>query len=754
MGPNEVVNISYHMNWPGAGNDPFYVNNPTENTARRTYYGINAVFNMKVDGVLGNTGSQYQNYYNQRCNIPSPLLLDETITVGTTINVTATITAEAGFAMNNLKLRAALIELAYDITGGGWTYTHCERAMLDMSPDPNGINFNITGGQTVTQNISFPMPTYPPTGPENLAVVIFVQRDDTREVLQAHHEQIPLNYPSLSLMNYTVTDNAPGGNGNGIPEAGETCLIWMTLQNGGPFAPANNVSGVLSSTDPAITITDPNATFPNMSGGQQGNNQSNPYVFLVSNTLTPHIVQFRMDVTANAGAYTNFYYINFLCGMPEILIVDDDGGATYEIHYQADLDSCGEVYVVWHTATQGTPTGTYLLGFDKVIWFTSMQTAPISTAEQTVIGQYLDGGGKLFISSENMGDNIGTTAWYGTYMHAQHLIDHVTSTSLSGYTGDPISNGQSFLIIGPAYWADNQSAINPLTPAVQLYHYNNTAQNIAALRYEATYKLVYMAFPFECINPAPTGAYTPRADVMQSILNWFGGAPPPPPPLTVTLTPVNPPIVIPATGGSFNYNTSVTNNSNTPQNFQYWIMVTLPTGTNYGPVLGPVALTLNPAQTIARTRTQAVPASAPAGTYVYHAYVGAYPNNITAQAQFNFSKSAIDGAHHLAGGNWNCTGEPFPGESENTIKNYQLCSVYPNPFNPSTTISFELRDASFVSLTVYDITGKEIAVLANGRMEAGNHIAVFDGFELASGIYFYEIKTDFGEYTGKMLLLK
>jgi hypothetical protein len=199
----------------------------------------------------------------------------------------------------------------------------------------------------------------------------------------------------------------------------------------------------------------------------------------------------------------------------------------------------------------------------------------------------------------------------------------------------------------------------------------------------------------------------------------------------------------------------VTNNQTTPATFQYWIMVTLPSGANFGPVLGPVNLTLNPSATLARTRTQAVPGGAPAGNYVYHAYVGTYPNTIITQAQFDFTKSAGDGGYHLASGNWNCGGEAFSEEGNNSIETYKLCTVHPNPFNPETVISFELLEASEVDLRIYDIAGREVASIVKGQWSTGVHQVVWNAEGLPGGIYFARLSIDGDQsLVQKLLLLK
>ncbi len=86
--------------------------------------------------------------------------------------------------------------------------------------------------------------------------------------------------------------------------------------------------------------------------------------------------------------------------------------------------------------------------------------------------------------------------------------------------------------------------------------------------------------------------------------------------------------------------------------------------------------------------------------------------------------------------------------------NYFLAQNYPNPFNPATTISFTLPVRSRVTLTVYDILGKEVAVLANGDMLPGTYNAVFNAQQCASGVYLYRLTTGNFTETKKMLLLR
>lgn len=88
---------------------------------------------------------------------------------------------------------------------------------------------------------------------------------------------------------------------------------------------------------------------------------------------------------------------------------------------------------------------------------------------------------------------------------------------------------------------------------------------------------------------------------------------------------------------------------------------------------------------------------------------------------------------------------PNPGTSDNvTPEGYALEPNYPNPFNPSTKISFTLPRADHVSLVVYDMLGKEISTLVDSDLGAGTHSVTFDGKNLASGTYIYRIRS--GEF--------
>jgi hypothetical protein len=85
---------------------------------------------------------------------------------------------------------------------------------------------------------------------------------------------------------------------------------------------------------------------------------------------------------------------------------------------------------------------------------------------------------------------------------------------------------------------------------------------------------------------------------------------------------------------------------------------------------------------------------------------------------------------------------------------FALSAAYPNPFNPTTTISFDLPEASFVNLSVYSILGQQVAQLVNEQKSPGRYTVSFDASTLSSGVYLYRLQTDSYMETMQMTLIK
>jgi hypothetical protein len=226
-------------------------------------------------------------------------------------------------------------------------------------------------------------------------------------------------------------------------------------------------------------------------------------------------------------------------------------------------------------------------------------------------------------------------------------------------------------------------------------------------------------------------------------------------PVRILLTSLLTPFLIQPSGGTVSFFVRITNCDNAPQEVLLWCDVTLPDSSNYGPLIGPVTITIQPSTTIERVRAQTVPGYAPLGIYHYNAYavVGAD----TSKDSFMFGKLGIRTDGNYSG--WGNCGEPLDGPGPVIAHHIQptkfaLNQNYPNPFNASTVISYQLPVVSHVNLAVYDVAGRQVAELVNGWREAGRHEVTFDASGLPSGVYIYWLES--GEYTasGKMVLMK
>jgi len=93
-------------------------------------------------------------------------------------------------------------------------------------------------------------------------------------------------------------------------------------------------------------------------------------------------------------------------------------------------------------------------------------------------------------------------------------------------------------------------------------------------------------------------------------------------------------------------------------------------------------------------------------------------------------------------------------ENNAVATSYKLAQNYPNPFNPSTTIAYSVASRGNVTLTVYDMLGKEVANLVNEVKAAGNYTVNFNAGNLPSGVYFYKLNNGSQVLTQKMMLIK
>ena len=223
---------------------------------------------------------------------------------------------------------------------------------------------------------------------------------------------------------------------------------------------------------------------------------------------------------------------------------------------------------------------------------------------------------------------------------------------------------------------------------------------------------------------------------------------------TVGMIPVNPPIIIPPTGGSFSYQVSLHNNLPEPGNVDIWNGVYLPSGAFAGPLLFR-NMTMAAGMTINRTMTQMVPGGIPPGTYYYIFRIGDFSENeVMAQGGFEFIKMGQDLAHNTAG-QWDIWGwEEEPDIAADIPSQFELLPAYPNPFNASNTIPFILNTPGEVNLVIYNSLGQEVYALETAGLQIGTNQIVWNAEGMSSGMYIISLESPEQKQIQRVILLK
>ena len=216
----------------------------------------------------------------------------------------------------------------------------------------------------------------------------------------------------------------------------------------------------------------------------------------------------------------------YLDPLPCILLVDDDqDGPDVQTSYTSALDNLGIDYNLWNVSTQGDPGAADLAGYGQVMWFTGYPWSnTFTSANETAVGTYLDAGGNFFFSSQDYLYEFGLTPFGINYLH---ILSFTSDVGQATVTGQNVFSG-----LGPYslnYPFTNYSDI--VNPSAQAQLAFSGDEGNAAVSYDGeNFNTVFFGYPFEAIPQLAD-----RSDVMQRVVDFFGGCEVPP---DVSLTPL------------------------------------------------------------------------------------------------------------------------------------------------------------------------------------------------------------------------
>ncbi len=232
--------------------------------------------------------------------------------------------------------------------------------------------------------------------------------------------------------------------------------------------------------------------------------------------------------------------------------------------------------------------------------------------------------------------------------------------------------------------------------------------------------------------------------------------------LFLDLDPIDPPIVIPAAGGMFEYIVDV-NFTGPPGSiiFDYWAEFLLPNGQiEEGPFFFHPTVNLNQGCSIEREVELYVPATVMPGLYEYRGYCGQWPDTVWAFDSFTFTKLATNGADnsgldpYLIFTGWDMVEKASLPAGGMAAGNALELKCSPQPFNPETIFSFNLSQKGQAKLEIYNLAGQQVAVLLDRVLEAGVYEHPWNAQGLPSGVYLARLNTPAGSVTQRVLLLK
>ena len=344
--------------------------------------------------------------------------------------------------------------------------------------------------------------------------------------LEVHESNPHLNIIDMLLVDF---------NGDNILAPGENVLIWLIIDNTG--ATANHTTATLSVEGDAISLIDSMITFDPI-GFLETSTSNLAFEFTISDTLTPRSVPFVVTFNADEIVEPYAQHFDLLLGTPDVVLIDDDGttsgASNYQPFYTDALFSEEIVHVVWDVAEQGLPELNWLIDFETAIWFSGDQQAPLNTNSTALISDYLDAGGNVLMSGQNLATGDASVgAFVNNYFAVEVQADDLQTSNVYGDPSHGFFNTDDRYALDNDQAANNQISSDSFTildggSSMFMYPFVGLSPAGASVK-NSIYSAVLLGFGIEAIthfdgNPAEAqGAFIQRLiQWMNSPLTSFG----------------------------------------------------------------------------------------------------------------------------------------------------------------------------------------------------------------------------------------
>jgi len=206
--------------------------------------------------------------------------------------------------------------------------------------------------------------------------------------------------------------------------------------------------------------------------------------------------------------------------LPSILIVDDDGGQSYQTYLAAALSNAGYPGRLYDTNTLGRPSQVMLDSHWMVFWTTAGGSCSYFTAaDESHLAGFLDGGGNLFLaSSQFLSSRSVASSFVTDYLHISSWTSDTGGSPVTGVVGDPITAGMSLDLSGGPVSYSVSDAFVDVSPAGAIFYRGSEIKGLKVE--EGNHKAVFLAFPFEDVSTAAPDPNN-QDQLIANVMEWF-----------------------------------------------------------------------------------------------------------------------------------------------------------------------------------------------------------------------------------------
>lgn len=340
----------------------------------------------------------------------------------------------------------------------------------------------------------------------------------------------------------SIIDPAPGGNGDGVLDQGETLDIHLEVRNIMKLSywpvlhlDVNNPGLEISQNDQTMGVTLNPVTVTN--------SNPTPIKVHIPSDFISSKVKFRFTVVSDSSLNTNDNYFSNsfeftirVGSREQILLVDDDNGDGAEYPYKSGLDSLGLLYATWDKKAQGSPVYQNLSQYPMVLWMTGPYypgafppiTGGILTADDvTFMKQLLDNGGNLLMGSATAPAQLQAldSAFMANYLHAQ-LTGSFSRRSFLGDTNNVVGGGLLYTTRNGVIWDEITPTIEPINGGQGVFTLTlqGGTRNFGhcGIIYDGNYRTAFLSFPVEFLeNTQVSPGYAPMDSLINRALIFF-----------------------------------------------------------------------------------------------------------------------------------------------------------------------------------------------------------------------------------------